>query len=399
LHLDENDIASPPELKDGSLVSGNTLLRDRAYFPDFHQTNDERCRAGEMEAAGFARACELTGCAWLTVRGISDYGDERKGDEFQNFAAVNAAVALRQLLDRNIRLKVFPRHRGVTPDFDLSDSLESSLVEEYSKANWNFVVEIGSFLSRPLWLSGKLELRKRIGELVEDAAANGERISDRARALIDDVGWTSMAMGQINKARKAISDGLRIAREAANWYLSAKACRHLASISRQEGDLEACGTHLAAAECYAADISNPDEKSEMTTSLLVSRAKLMIALGEAKDAISGLEAAQRQFESAGDYLRAAKTYHSLGTAYLASGEEVAAVAAYERGYRLSMKLGRRDEALANASALATLSDNLDPEGALEWAYKAVEVASELADARLSEKVMTILTRKIGTMEA
>src|SRR5207249_1098766 len=54
--------------------------------------------AGEMEAAGFATACDKHKTDWLVVRGISDFGDKFKTSAFFVFAAKSAAVVLCDLI-------------------------------------------------------------------------------------------------------------------------------------------------------------------------------------------------------------------------------------------------------------------------------------------------------------
>ena len=54
--LSASEFNLPLEVLDGSLVSGNNLLRDSGYLADMNETKDEKCRGGEMEGAGFARA-------------------------------------------------------------------------------------------------------------------------------------------------------------------------------------------------------------------------------------------------------------------------------------------------------------------------------------------------------
>jgi nucleoside phosphorylase/tetratricopeptide (TPR) repeat protein len=386
--LTRSDIAHPPGVRDGSLVSGNTLLRDSRYFPDFHSSNDERCRAAEMEAAGFARACALVGCPWFIVRGISDYGDSRKDDSFHRYAAHTASTVLREFLQEHFQIEDFPR-LGTDRETLFTDSLEQSLSDESQRQNSNYVVEIGRFLSRPLWLSGKLEMRKRIGELVEDSAAACGRDLDRARALIDDIGWTSAVLKDFGKARKAIKDGFRLAREGEDWYLCAKANRHLASIARNQTQLHECEARLDEADMFASQIGDQALRNEMAISLLVSRAKLLLSRGEHKRAIELLESARAKYRSTGDQLREVKVFHPLGHAKLALGDRQAAIGVFAEGYDFAIQCGRKDEALGNAAELALLLRESEDEGASEWARRAVRLSSELGDSQLPIEIIAL----------
>ncbi len=389
--LTSSHIADPVSIHDGSIVSGNTLMRDSAYFPGFQETNDERCRALEMEAAGFSRACEIMGCPWIIVRGISDFGDSRKGDEFQRFAAINASIVARELIEHNIALSLFPKMRNEASELALFESLEGAVSDAYKEKKWNFVVEIGSFLSRPLWIAGKYELRKRIGEMVEDAAAHCNRKVDRASALIDDVGWTTFILGDRNRARKAISDGLMIAKQEEEWFLCAKASRHLASIARQGGEPNLCGIRLDEANDFAAKIDSSENRREMQVSLKASTAKLLVAEERYADAIALLEEAERHFSTLGDHYRVVKIHQALGNAHAAAGQSLEARASFKRGFEQASGLGRKDEALGNATALALLfNEDKDVTGAREWASIAIELASDMRDATIDPKLIWIL---------
>ena len=391
VHLVKEDIGYPISVKDGSIVSSNTLLRDSKYFPEFQATNDERCRALEMEGAGFARACEVTGTPWVVIRGISDYGDDRKGDEFQHLAASNAAHAVRVLIEQNIDLTLFPRQAGQNAELSLFESLETALADAYKAKKWDFVVEVGSFLSRPLWIAGKYEVRRRVGELVEDAAAHCKKHSHRAAALIDDIGWTNFVLKEPDKARKAISDGLLIAEKQRDWYLCAKASRHLASIARHAGDYPTCEDNLTAAAKYATQLGDGDIFREIDMTLKASKAKLLIARQKPADAIALLQDAEKHFEALSDYFRLVKINKTLGDAHSQAGDVAAAVSSYKTGYERATALGRLDEALGNASSLALISkaSGSDVE-AKKWANKTIELASEMRDAAVSSEVIAIL---------
>jgi len=387
--LTESDVAQEPAVKDGSLVSGNTLVRDSTYFPDFHASSDERCRAAEMEAAGFVRACVIARCPWFIARGISDFGDERKDDSFQVYAAHNAALVLREFLEAHWQVDEFPRV-GVDEEALLTDTLEQSLSDAYERGQATYVVQIGAFLSRPLWLSGKLELRRRIGELVEDAASACVNDVERARALIDDIGWSSVVLKDYARARKVIGDGLRLAGEKEDWYLCAKACRHLASLARQTNDTGECDRRLTQAEEHAFKITDEAQQNEMVTSLIVSRAKLLSARGEYSGAVNLLEDARGQYRSQGDVLREVKVFHPLGIAYMGLKDHMKAIAVLSEGFDFAMRCARRNEALTNAAELAQILVNVgEAREAGKWATKAVRLSVDLGDYPIAPMIVSL----------
>lgn len=217
--LSHKEFSTELRVHDGSIVSGNRLLRDSGYLADVADTKDEKCRGGEMEAAGFVRACDVQHVPWLIVRAISDFGDPRKDDSFQRLAAYAAATALRLLLTQTID---FARLPHAVPPSEHESSLGATIVEElfsaYQGKRWQQTVLIGKFLSRPFWLSGKYEMRAQIGRMVEDAAAKCGDSETRASALVDDMGWTAFVLGDTESAIKHINDGLRVAREIGGNY-------------------------------------------------------------------------------------------------------------------------------------------------------------------------------------
>ena len=389
--LEESDIANPVSLKDGSIASDNLLLRDPDFFPEFMSSNDERIRALEMEAAGFVRACELADIPWLVVRGVSDYGDDRKSDDFQSFAAVNAAICSRQVIADCLDISKFEKGAMGEKEISLFASLEASLVEAYSAKQWEFAIKIGNFLSRPLWLSGLYSHRLRIGRLLEDAAAHHGDRSARARALIDDVGWTAYAMGQKEQAVKSISDGVLIAEKASDWYVCTKGSRHLASISRRSGDLAQCSIHLDAAENFSEKIEAEDKKRELQISLMLSRAKCLVAEEKADEAISWARAAEGEMLKVGDSFRVVKIFQVLGEAEFKKGNSEAALENYRIGYERAYSIGRRDEALANAVSFAvTCRSTGQAELANEWATRALSIASGIGAEAVDKRIIEIL---------
>jgi nucleoside phosphorylase len=80
------------------IASGEKLLRDGQLLQDIHQEKNSRVKVGEMEAAGFARVCAGRKIDWLVIRGVSDFGDSKKNDDFHGFAAKMAFSVLADFL-------------------------------------------------------------------------------------------------------------------------------------------------------------------------------------------------------------------------------------------------------------------------------------------------------------
>lgn len=81
----------------GRVGSGDELLRSARKRDEI--AHPQGLLAIEMEAAGVAVSAALAGRECLVIRGISDYGDERKSDLWQPYASLAAAAYLRALLD------------------------------------------------------------------------------------------------------------------------------------------------------------------------------------------------------------------------------------------------------------------------------------------------------------
>ena len=86
-------VASAVALHLSTIATGEKLVRDPTFFAEVRAVHD-KVEVVEMEAFGFAEACQRAGVPWLVVRGISDFGDKFKDDRFHAFAATTAAVAL-----------------------------------------------------------------------------------------------------------------------------------------------------------------------------------------------------------------------------------------------------------------------------------------------------------------
>lgn len=79
-----------PQVHYGTIASGNRVIRDAIFAEEIRQRYGILCF--EMEAAG------LDNFPSLTIRGISDYCDTHKNDEWHQYAAVSAAAYARELL-------------------------------------------------------------------------------------------------------------------------------------------------------------------------------------------------------------------------------------------------------------------------------------------------------------
>ena len=105
----EEHVASLPFKHEAAIYSSNLLLRDGDYLEEQSLQIHQQIRIGEMEAAGFSAACNsrTTPTPWFVVRGVSDFGDTLKDDQFHKWAAYSAAAFLRVLIKHGINFSLF----------------------------------------------------------------------------------------------------------------------------------------------------------------------------------------------------------------------------------------------------------------------------------------------------
>ena len=80
-----------PKYHTGVILAGEKLVADGS-LPAMQRDFSEKVRAVEQEGSGFARICNEQPVPWLVFRGVSDYGERRKPNEFQVVAALAAAT-------------------------------------------------------------------------------------------------------------------------------------------------------------------------------------------------------------------------------------------------------------------------------------------------------------------
>ena len=97
----EGHIAVTPSVHDGVLACGDVLVRDSKRFPVWAE-NNQQLQGFEMETGGMVQALEQfqETLPWFVVRGISDFCDEHKSNEFQPYAAAAAAAYVRLFAER-----------------------------------------------------------------------------------------------------------------------------------------------------------------------------------------------------------------------------------------------------------------------------------------------------------
>jgi hypothetical protein len=242
------------------------------------------------------------------------------------------------------------------------------------------VVELGRLLSRPLWLASRYQERVRIGKYVEEAAARLNRYRERAAALVDDIGWTAVVLGDLDRGRVFIRDGFNLAKQRKLFAIAGKAARHLASISRRQAKFKEAAHWLNEGEKQCAFVTNANEKFELENRLRLSRAKLEAATGKLPEALALVHTARVAFKAAGEVEgpRYAETFLLEAEVLEREGQLAKATIVSAEGYNQALRFGRRDEAVLNALFLERTMLQLEQKlQAQEWRKIAVALATEI----------------------
>jgi nucleoside phosphorylase/tetratricopeptide (TPR) repeat protein len=96
--VDSKRTEGQPRVFTGPIASGNTLLKDPIWRDRLRDKFG--AKAVEMEGSGIADATWSHGVGYLVVRGICDYCDKNKNDDWHMYAAVVAAAYARAVLER-----------------------------------------------------------------------------------------------------------------------------------------------------------------------------------------------------------------------------------------------------------------------------------------------------------
>lgn len=89
----KNRQTDDPKIHYGLIATGNQVMRDAVKRDQLAQELNILCF--EMEAAGL-----MDRFSCLVIRGISDYADSHKNDDWQPYAAITAAAYAKELLSR-----------------------------------------------------------------------------------------------------------------------------------------------------------------------------------------------------------------------------------------------------------------------------------------------------------
>ncbi|WP_437287502.1 phosphorylase family protein [Sorangium sp. So ce406] len=98
--VDRKRTDGQPRIFKGPIASGNVLLKEPVWRDRLRTQHG--AKAVEMEGSGIADATWEHGVGYLVVRGICDYCDKNKNDDWHMYAAVVAAAYTRAVLGRMV---------------------------------------------------------------------------------------------------------------------------------------------------------------------------------------------------------------------------------------------------------------------------------------------------------
>ena len=93
------DAHKPANIKVGEILSGPWLIKSTGIQGELLKLSGDAI-AFEMEGIGILQACDGKGIECLVVKGVSDFGDQNKNDDWQPQAATNAAKYLCEVMTK-----------------------------------------------------------------------------------------------------------------------------------------------------------------------------------------------------------------------------------------------------------------------------------------------------------
>ena len=124
------DVRATLTVHNSVIASGEKLIRATEFFPSVRRIHG-KIEVAEMEAAGFALACNMRQLDWVVVRGISDFGDEFKSDDFHKFASAAASTVVLDFLSHGLTLERF--HAPTRLSLDRLREWSKTIVEAWER--------------------------------------------------------------------------------------------------------------------------------------------------------------------------------------------------------------------------------------------------------------------------
>ena len=191
--------------------------------------------------------------------------------------------------------------------------------------------------------------------MVEGAAAFSSRFDVQASSLIDDLGWTSIALRRYNEGINYLLHGIKIAEDHGLCGLVCRANRHLAGAYIKLGNIEQARIYTDKSAEWLNKVNNEVERNQLEAGLAYLRARELQLTGNFQEALPALISAQEMFVRLTDNDRANKVYGPIGQAYLELGNLSSAQDTFRRGLETARLSARRDSELVNLIGLAEIA--------------------------------------------
>ncbi|MEO0127646.1 MAG: tetratricopeptide repeat protein [candidate division WOR-3 bacterium] len=254
----------------------------------------------------------------------------------------------------NINEEIFPPTPPVSTEAQkkLTNILKDELSKYMEKELYNDVIRFGSSISRVLWLNGEYEARVEIGKMVEEAATRLGQKLIKAETLIDDIGWTLVPQKKFEEAKNNIEHGMQIATAIKNFYLVAKAKRHLSGIEIEKGRSENALKLLEESIVEANKIEDSTKRDEITAGIYYGLAEAYYLSGDYIKAEEMCLKSRNIYENINDKERYAKHFAQLGKIKIEQNNLKSARDIFIAGLEYSKKIKRLDEITRNYVGLA-----------------------------------------------
>lgn len=206
--------------------------------------------------------------------------------------------------------------------------------------------------SRHLWLEGQLKAREELGLLAYESAAKIGDDHRLSQVLIDDLGWTRVALRKYADARTSIERGIEKARAIGSAFWESKGLRHLSGIETLQNRYVGALQHLDEAEKIALTIDSAPKKQEMLLGIAYARAMTTLRDGKPMEALTVIQQFSDLCSKSQDHPRAVRTHALRGHALLMLHKWQDAQESFIRGLREAERSGRADEVIRNHKGLA-----------------------------------------------
>jgi tetratricopeptide (TPR) repeat protein len=233
-------------------------------------------------------------------------------------------------------------------------------------------------LSNPLWLGCHFEERIKIGLCVENAANRIAHYKALTRAIIKDVGWTSVEL-QKSDAKNIIEEGMRIATERNDCYMLATGYRYLFSFYLRQNKLQEAEPYLNNYLTETNKLNDSPHKTELMAEYHFAKASLENKKGNYTEALSEIRLAETEYERLPDKEWKIKIKAREGDILLEKGDINKAIGIFDEGLKDSkryqykrqevknltgfgacyIKNGRLDDAKTNLNKAETLAKQLN----------------------------------------